>query len=181
MEQAEPPSPAGTNFPFAPADFRRRALARLTDLAIAVAPLWLLPRARAAELIAVALLLTADALAGPGRSPGKRLFGLRAVQVPSRRPAGLRESLRRNSVFALGLAPALAGAPLPFTLGALLAIALVETLVALRPLTRDLGRRRLGDLFARTQVVDGSVALQLPERLPVVPARRAVHLASRAA
>ena len=183
MEKSEPPG-SGFRFPPAPAEFRRRALARLTDVAIALAPLLLAARGhrRAGELCAAALLLTSDSLLGPGRSPGKRLFGLRTLLLATQRPAGLRESLRRNSVFALGLLPALLGASLPVTLAALAVIAAVEAGVALRPLTRDLGRRRLGDLLAGTQVVDASVALRL--KLPVASASlspRVAPLASRAA
>src|SRR5438067_1310730 len=54
--------------------------------------------------------------------------------------------------------------------------------VALRPLTRDLGQRRIGDLLASTQVVDGSIALGLglvaprdasPAAAPLVSSRAA--------
>lgn len=180
MEQSEPPSPEGTS-PFPPADLRRRALARLLDLAVALAPVWLLPRAHrhAAGLFAAALLLTGDALSGPGRSLGKRLFGLRALAVATLRPAGVRESLVRNSIFALALLPALG--TLPLALAALGLACALEALVALRPLTRDLGRRRLGDLLAGTQVIDGSVALPLQQPVRLPAPSRAAPLASRAA
>ncbi len=184
MQKSEPPG--GTSFipaSRAPAEFRRRALARLIDLMVALAPLVLVARGhrRAGELIAAAILMTADSLFGPGRSLGKRLFGLRTLMVATRRPAGLRASLRRNSVFALGLLPALAGAPLPVTIGALAAIVALEAGVALRPLTRDLGQRRLGDLLAGTQVVDASVALRLQQPLTAPAPSLAAPLASRAA
>lgn len=137
---------------------------------------------RAGELIGAALLLTSDSLFGPGRSLGKRLFGLRTLVVKTQRPAGLRQSLARNVVFALALVPALAGAPLPVTLGALAVILALEAFVALQPLTRDFGRRRLGDLLAGTQVVDASVALRLPHSIPARhEPSRAAPLASRAA
>lgn len=183
MEKSEPPGPGGTPFLHAPADFRRRALARLLDCMVALAPLFWMTRGhrRAGELIAAAILLTADSLFGPGRSLGKRLFGLCTLVVATQRPAGVRQSVRRNLVFALGLAPALAGAPLPVTLGVLAAIAALEAGVALRPLTRDLGQRRLGDLLAGTQVVDAGAALRLQQPLIVPAPPRAAPLASRAA
>ena len=182
MEKTEPPGPAPSPI-HAPADFRRRALARLLDVAVALAPVLLVGRGhrRAGELIAAALFLTADALFGPGRSLGKRLFGLRVLVVRTQRPAGVRESIRRNFLFALGLLPALAGAPLPLTFAAIAAIVALEAVVALRPLTRDLGQRRLGDLVAGTQVVDASVALRLPQPLIVPGPSRVAPLASRAA
>jgi uncharacterized RDD family membrane protein YckC len=68
----------------------------------------------------------------------------------------------RNGLFALTLTPAIAGAPVQIAAAALLSVLVLEGLVATRPLTRDLGQRRLGDLFAGTQVIDASLALGLP-------------------
>jgi uncharacterized RDD family membrane protein YckC len=175
------PEPPPQGYP--PADVRRRALARSIDLLVAVAPLLLVQRghALAGEILSGALLLTGDSLLGPGRSLGKRLAGLRVLVLASRRPAGTRESMARNAIFVLGLVPALIGAPLPLTFAALACIAALEAAVALLPLTRDLGHRRLGDLFAGTQVIDASIAIGLRAPTPAEVPRAPAPLASRAA
>jgi len=179
LDNEGPPSP-GSGYP--PADFRRRALARCIDLLLALSPLLLVPRShpRPGEILAAALLLCGDALFGPGRSLGKRMAGLRVVALASRRPAGTRESMVRNAIFVLGLLPALFGAPLPLSLGALAGIVLIEAAVALQPLTRDLGQRRLGDLVAGTQVIDASIAIGLRVPPPAETPRTPAPLASRA-
>jgi len=179
VETPEPPS-------YPPADFRRRAGARAIDLLIGLAPLVLVPRGqpRAGELLCLLLLLAADSLFGTGRSLGKRAMGLRVIALETRRPAGIIACLRRNAVFAVSPLPALWGAPHPLavTLIVLAVICALETGVALRPLTRDLGQRRIGDLLAGTQVVDGSIALGLglvarrdatPAAAPLVSSRAA--------
>ena len=180
LDKAEPPGPA-TGAP--PADFRRRALARSLDFCVALAPLLLVPRShlRAGEILSAALLLCGDSLFGPGRSLGKRITGLRVLVLGSHRPCGNRQSMVRNGIFVLGLLPAAAGAPLPLAFAALACIALLEAGVALRPLTRDLGQRRLGDLLAGTQVIDANIAIGLRPAPPVEPPRAPAPLASRAA
>jgi uncharacterized RDD family membrane protein YckC len=157
-------APMGEPAGYPPADFRKRVLARAVDLLVALAPLLLVPRGhpRAGELLCAALLLFGDSLFGPGRSLGKRLAGLRVLVLSTRRPAQLRDSMLRNLPFALALAPAVAGTPVQIPAAALLCVLALEGLVATRPLTRDLGRRRLGDLLAGTQVIDASLALGLP-------------------
>jgi uncharacterized RDD family membrane protein YckC len=163
LETAEPPS-------HPPADFRRRAGARAIDLLIGLAPLALVSRGqpRAGEFLCILLLLAADSLFGTGRSLGKRAAGLRVLAIDSRRPAGILACLRRNAVFAVAPLPALLGAPHPLavTLLCLGVICALEASVALRPLTRDFGQRRFGDLIAGTQVVDGSIALGLGQFAP---------------
>jgi uncharacterized RDD family membrane protein YckC len=170
---------------YPPADVRRRAVARALDLAVALAPLLLMrEHARAGALLSLALILCADALFGTGRSLGKRAAGLRVVQLATRRPAGIAACLRRNAVFAVALLPALFGAPHPVavTLAVLAVLLAVETGVALQPLTRDLGARRIGDLIAGTQVIDASLALGLKAPVVPKPAHAAAGLAaSRAA
>jgi uncharacterized RDD family membrane protein YckC len=150
------------------------------DLLLALAPL-LLVRSRAGELLAAALLLFGDSLFGSGRSLGKRIAGLRVVMPATRRPAGIKESLKRNAIFVAGLVPAELGFPLLTSAAALFVLALLEAGVALRPMTRDLGRRRLGDLLAGTQVIDASLALGLPAPAASDTPRAAAPLASRAA
>ena len=180
LDKAEPPGPP-TGYP--PADFRRRLLARSIDLGVAIAPLLLVPRGhlRAAEILSAALLLCGDSLFGPGRSLGKRLAGLRVLVLRSPRPCGNRQSMARNAIFVPALLPVVAGAPLPLTFAVFACIALLEAGVALRPLTRDLGQRRLGDLLAGTQVIDASIAIGLRPAPPVEPPRAPAPLASRAA
>jgi uncharacterized RDD family membrane protein YckC len=180
MDKAEPAAPRP---PYPPADFRRRAIARAIDLLIALAPIALIPSGHpfAVALLSCALLLFGDSLFGAGRSLGKRLAGLRVMVVSTRRPAGVRESVLRNGLFVLALAPALAGAPSPLPAVALACILVLEAGVALQPLTRDLGQRRLGDLIAGTQVIDGRVALGLEMRPVTKSAPATAPLASRAA
>jgi uncharacterized RDD family membrane protein YckC len=177
------PEPPGERPSWPPADFRRRGIARGIDLLIALAPLWLVPRGHqiAAALLSGAILFFSDSLFGAGRSLGKRLAGLRVVVLATRRPAGVRESVLRNGLFVVGIAPALAGAPPQIAAVVLACIVVLETGVALRPLTRDLGQRRLGDLVAGTQVIDGRVALGLPASPVSNGARATAPLASRAA
>ncbi len=170
VEKAEPPS-------YPPADIRRRAAARAVDLCIGLFPLlFIREHARAGALLSLALILCSDALFGTGRSLGKRVAGLRVVQLATRRPAGIASCLRRNAVFAVALLPALVGAahPVAITVAVLAVLLAFETMVALRPLTRDLGARRLGDLIAGTQVIDASLALGL--KAPV--AQKAAHAAA---
>jgi uncharacterized RDD family membrane protein YckC len=180
MDKAEP---GGPRPPYPPADFRRRGVARTIDLLIALAPLQLVPTGHpfAVALLSGALLLFGDSLFGPGRSLGKRLAGLRVMVLATLRPAGVRESMLRNGLFVLGLAPAFAGAPWPVSAAALACLIVLEAAVALRPLTRDLGQRRLGDLIAGTQVIDGRVALGLENRPLRNAAPATAPLASRAA
>ena len=178
MGNPDPPS-------YPPADVRRRALARLIDLCVALAPLLIVrEHARAGALLSFALLLCADALFGTGRSLGKRAAGLRVVQLATRRPAGIGACLRRNAIFAVALLPALAGAshPIAVSLAVLGVLLALETGVALKTLTRDLGNRRIGDLVAGTQVIDASIALGLKEPVAKKAAHPAAGLAaSRAA
>jgi uncharacterized RDD family membrane protein YckC len=168
---------------YPPADFRRRMLARLIDLFVAALPIVLVPHAHLLSgiLFSAAFLLFGDSLFGAGRSLGKRLTGLRVVVVPSRRPAGVRESALRNLPIAAGLLPAAFGVQPPVAAATLGCVLLLEAAVALRPLAKDLGQRRLGDFLAGTQVFDGRMALPLaaPAVAPAAPA--AAPLASRTA
>ncbi len=180
MDQAEPPGQRPT---YPPADFRRRVLGRAVDLLIALAPVVLAPRGHphAGELLCAALLLFGDSLFGAGRSLGKRLAGLRVVVLATHRPAGMRESVLRNLPFALAVVPAAMGASRPIFAAALACLVVLEAYVALRPLTRDLGQRRIGDLLAGTQVIDGRIALGLQAPAVRGAARATAPLASRAA
>ena len=176
MDKGEPPSK------YPPADARRRLIGRAVDLGVAFAPLLLVPRGHhwASVILSAALLLCADSLFGPGRSLGKRLAGLRVIAL-SGRPANQRQSFLRNGLFLIGLLPAALNQPHFAVLAVFASVAGVEAWVALMPLTRDLGQRRLGDLFAKTQVIDASIAAGIALRRPVKAVVAAAPLASRAA
>src|ERR1700749_5113221 len=140
MDQSEPPS----RYP--PADARRRLIARAIDLGVAFAPLLLVPRShlRAAQVLSALLLLFNDSLFGAGRSLGKRLCGLRVVSLDrARGAASVRDSCLRNWLFLFGLVPLLAGRSLLLSAAAFACVAALEACIALLPLTRDLGQRRL--------------------------------------
>lgn len=166
MGLAEPPGSPGL---YPPAELRRRFLARACDTVLGVAPLAVaLPTGHpvAGGLACVALALCNDRLFGPGRSFGKRLFGLRTVVLETRQPAGLTASMKRNAAIALSLLPCTAGDTRSLLLSAtaLLVVAVSETLAVVAPLQRimNLGRLRIGDYAAGTQVIDTSIALGLP-------------------
>ncbi len=136
--------------PYPKADLSLRALARLVDFLVAFALAWYAPPV--GPVAAALYMLVADALMN-GQSLGKRLFGVRAMSTARRVPAGLVDSVLRNSPFALvavfGAAPLLW--PALFVAG--VPILAVETY---RAVTNAEGLR-VGDLMAETQVVDGKV------------------------
>ena len=160
---------------YPPADLRRRGLARLCDTLLGVSPLALILVGQpvAAGLACVAFALCNDRLFGPGRSLGKRMFGLRCIVLETRQPAGLTASMKRNAAIALSLLPAASGDSRSLWLSAtaLAVVAVSETLAVVAPLQRivNLGRLRIGDYAAGTQVIDASIAIGLP----VAPVRRA--------
>ena len=103
-------------------------------------------------LLAAAYLLLADGLSH-GQSVGKKLFGVRAVVISRRAPAGYRESILRNAPF--GLVMVFTAVPL---LWPVLLIAGVPTVAfeTWQVFDDRLGIR-IGDFFADTQVVDAKV------------------------
>jgi uncharacterized RDD family membrane protein YckC len=138
--------------PYAKADLTLRGLARLADFTIAFGVAITAPLV--GPLLAAAYLLLADGLMH-GQSPGKRIFGVRAVVPATRAPAGFQESAFRNAPFA---AVALFWSlPLLWPLFFLAAVPVVGY-EAWRAWDDPLGRR-LGDAFAETQVVDAKVFL----------------------
>jgi uncharacterized RDD family membrane protein YckC len=141
--------------PYPKADLTLRGLARAVDLLLALSVAVASPRI--GPLFAAVYLLVADGLVN-GQSPGKRLFGVRAVVVPDRPgargwPAGYRESALRNGPFAL--VALFYGVPL---LWIVLVLAGIPLLIfeAYMVWTDRLGLR-IGDIFADTQVVDAKV------------------------
>lgn len=136
--------------PYPKADLTLRALARLADFALAFVIAQAAPQI--GPIVAAFYLLVADGLMS-GQSIGKRIFGVRAVVVPRRVPAGYHESLLRNAPFALVavfyavpfLWPVLFVAGIP-----------IVGFEAWMIFTDRLGVR-IGDIFADTQVIDAKV------------------------
>lgn len=122
-----------------------RFIAKLVDAIVVIAASKLMTPV--GWLAGLVYLLIADGLSG-GQSIGKRLVGLQTVVPRTQEVSGFKESIIRN----LPLALAYLLFPIPY-LGWLAAIAilLVEGLLIIG---NDQGLR-LGDDFARTQVLDG--------------------------
>ena len=125
------------------ANLRRRFLAAGVDASLAVTGVVLYGATGAVPFLigAAVYLVMRDAIGG--RSVGKFLFGLVAMHLESGRPVGPLASLRRNLLFVLPGANAVA--------------------VCLESLTivRDPQGQRLGDRLAQTQVIEGSAASEL--------------------
>lgn len=137
-----------------------RGGARLVDVAIA----WSLSRATGPAGIVMALLyiLFADGMFA-GQSPGKKIFGVKVMYVPTRSGARHRDSVLRNAPFGfiiiLHMMPELG---LQAFLAGLVVLGGIEALQCLR----DPDGLRLGDSWAQTQVVDGKVSIDQPQRIP---------------
>jgi uncharacterized RDD family membrane protein YckC len=96
-----------------------------------------------------------------GQSPGKKIFGVKVIYLPTRTGARHRDSVLRNAPFGLiillfmmpelGMKAFLAG---------LVVIGGIEALQC----WRDRDGLRLGDGWAQTQVIDGKVPIEFPER-----------------
>jgi uncharacterized RDD family membrane protein YckC len=140
--------------PYPKADLWLRGLARGADFLLAFGMAVLGHELGA--ILAVVYLLVADGLFH-GQSPGKKLFGVRAMQIPRRAPVGYRESVLRNAVF--GLVALFYVVPLGWILLLLVGLPIIgfETWMVW---TDRLGIR-IGDIFADTQVVDGKVVTKV--------------------
>ncbi len=137
-----------------------RAGARIVDVAVASALYWSF--GPAGVLLSLLYILFADGLL-QGQSPGKKLFGVKVVYVPTRSGARHRDSVLRNAPFGLviilSMMPELG--PRAFLAG-LVVIGSIEALQCLR----DKEGVRLGDGWAQTQVIDGKVQADQPQRIP---------------
>jgi len=126
-------------------------MARAVDVAIAV----VLFRVTGPAGIVVALLyvLFADGMLS-GQSPGKKVFGVKVIHLPTRAAGRYRESVLRNAPF--GLVMILFMMPdlgdIAFVAGA----TVIGGIEAFK-VVRDALGMRLGDSWAQTQVVDGKV------------------------
>ena len=137
-----------------------RAGARLVDVAIA----WslYLSTGPAGVVVAFLYILFADGLL-QGQSPGKKIFGVKVVFVPTRSGARHRDSVLRNAPF--GLIIILSMMPEVGPRAFLAGLSVIGSIEALQCL-RDREGLRLGDTWAQTQVIDGKVQADQPQRLP---------------
>lgn len=134
-----------------------RGGARLVDVVVA----WVLyfSTGPAGIVIALLYLLFADGML-QGQSLGKKLFGVKAIYLPTGAGTRHRDSVLRNSPF--GLVIVLSMMPelgfKAFVAGA----AVIGGIEAWR-CWRDPDGLRLGDVWAQTQVVDGKVTINQPQ------------------
>jgi uncharacterized RDD family membrane protein YckC len=148
--------PGEQGSPYPKASLLLRAGARIADVAMA----WVLYKSTGPAGIVMALLylLFADGMI-QGQSPGKKIFGVKVVYLPTRQPARHRDSVLRNAplglVLILSMMPELGFRA--FVAGTVLLV-LFESVRVLR----DADGVRWGDLWAQTQVIDGKVVAGQP-------------------
>jgi uncharacterized RDD family membrane protein YckC len=145
--------------PYPKADLTLRGLARLFDLALALAAAQV--PGPAGPLLACLYLLGSDGLLH-GQSLGKRIFGVRTMTIArgasAGRPAGYRESMLRNlplALLALFYGITLVGWLLLFVVG--IPVLAFESWMV----WSDRLGIRIGDIFADTQVVDAKVVSRI--------------------
>ncbi len=136
-----------------------RTGARLVDVVIA----WAIYQSTGPAGIVMSLIyvLFADGML-QGQSPGKKIFGVKVIYLPTKSGARHRDSVLRNAP--LGLIVILSMMPevgFKAFLGGLVVIGGIEALQCLR----DPDGVRLGDLWAQTQVIDGKVSIDQPQRV----------------
>lgn len=138
--------------PYPKASSWLRLGARLVDAAVALGMYRV--AGPAGGVLALLYLCVADAMF-QGQSPGKKIFGVKAMHVPTRSAVRNRDSVLRNAPFALVVLLGMMPPPLGYGafLGGLFVIGGAE---ALRVVRDPLGLR-FGDAWAQTQVVDGKV------------------------
>ena len=141
-----------TGSPYPKASLALRFGARAIDTAIAYG----IYRATgpAGAVMVILYFLFADAFL-QGQSPGKKIFGVKVMHLPTQSAARNRDSVLRNAPF--GLIMLLGMMPAPLGLGAFLGgLVVIGGIEGIRVLRDPLGWR-LGDAWAQTQVVDGKV------------------------
>ncbi len=154
-EQGEKAGPRRPGSPYPKADLTLRGLARLADFTIAFGMATSAPGV--GPLLAAGYLLVADGLM-QGQSPGKKIFGVKAVVPATRAPVGFQESMLRNAPFAV----VTVFWALPILWPAFFLVGLpVIGYEAWQAWDEPLGRR-LGDRIAENQVVDGKVVAGIP-------------------
>ncbi len=138
------------------ADLSLRMMARLVDEALFLALCAVYP---VGILAGFAYLLAADGMMR-GRSPGKRLFGLRVVRSRGLTPAGFKASILRNltmAVISLFLMIPIVGWALFILVGCPMLV--VDFILA----RTDPNGQRVGDILADTAVIrDGAILLKPP-------------------
>jgi uncharacterized RDD family membrane protein YckC len=150
------PAPRRDESPYPKADLTLRGLARLADFTIALGIAGAAPGV--GPLVAAAYLLFADGLV-QGQSPGKKIFGVRAVALPRRQGVTFQESALRNAPFAL--VTVFWSLPILWPVFFMIGIPVVGY-EAWRAWDDPLGKR-LGDLLADSQVVDTKVLTRAEE------------------
>lgn len=135
-----------------------RAGARLIDVCIA----WALyvSTGPAGVVMALLYILFADGML-QGQSPGKKIFGVKVVYLPTKSGARHRDSVLRNAPF--GLIIILSMMPELGARAFFAGLAVIGSIEALQCL-RDKEGLRLGDTWAQTQVIDGKVQADQPQR-----------------
>lgn len=141
-----------TGSPYPKASLVLRFGARAVDVAIAFGIYQ--ATGPAGAVMTILYLLFADAFV-QGQSPGKKIFGVKVMHLPTRSAARNRDSVLRNAPFGFIMLLGMMPEPLGFRafLGGLIVIGTIE---ALRVCRDPLGQRG-GDGWAQTQVVDGKV------------------------
>lgn len=163
--------------PYPKAALLLRLGARLVDVAVAWG-LWVVCGA-AGYIVALLFLLLADGML-QGQSPGKRIFGVKVIYLPTHSAARHRDSALRNAPLALIILLAMMPEGLGLVAGAAGLVA-IGGLEGWRVLKDPLGWR-LGDMWAQTQVVDGKVVAgaSVGARTPVAHPRAPGRLLSAA-
>jgi uncharacterized RDD family membrane protein YckC len=124
-------------------------------------------------VIALLYLLFADGMI-QGQSPGKKVFGVKVVYLPTRQGARHRDSVLRNAPF--GLIIILSMMPELGFKAFVAGIVVIGGIEAVK-CWRDRDGLRLGDLWAQTQVVDGKIVANQPQVSPLAePARAPARL-----
>lgn len=169
-------NPLAEGSPYPKCSLALRTGARLFDLALAWG-MYEVGARRVGAVGALLFLLFADGLLS-GQSFGKRLFGVKAVFLPTRQGTRYRDSVLRNAPF--GLIIVLGMMPPPLGFEAFVAAVIVIGGVEAWKVVRDPLGQRLGDVWAQTQVVDGKVAVgEKPLLSTQQPARAAGKLMRR--
>lgn len=152
--------------PYPKASLFLRGCARAVDVLLA----WTLYESTGPAGIVIALLylLFADGMI-QGQSPGKKLFGVRVVFLPTRQGARHRDSVLRNAPF--GLIIVLSMMPQLGLKAFVAGIVVIGGIEAVK-CWRDRDGLRLGDLWAQTQVVDGKVVAGQPQVTPISEPQR---------
>ncbi len=158
-EPADIPEPRREDSPYPKADLTLRGLARLADFTIAFGVATSAPGV--GPPVAALYLLLADGLM-QGQSPGKKIFGVKAVVPATRAPVGFQESLLRNAPFAV--VTLFWALPILWPVFFLVGLPVIGY-EAWQVWDEALGRR-LGDRIAETQVVDAKVLVGLPSIAP---------------